>query len=128
MTNNKQFKKLINLNIDEFMNKIPKVGCILGLDLGEKRIGIAISDAVLKRYWLINKVRGRAALGYTGPRSFATRADGTELPVVARDYSSYIGLRHNELDYYTKSRHTANIMADLINDTDDTKNNDIETR
>ncbi len=44
MTNNKQFKKLINLNIDEFMNKIPKVGCILGLDLGEKRIGIAISD------------------------------------------------------------------------------------
>ena len=85
-------------------------------------------DAVLKRYWLINKVRGRAALGYTGPRSFATRADGTELPVVARDYSSYIGLRHNELDYYTKSRHTANIMADLINDTDDTKNNDIETR
>ena len=44
MTNNKQFKKLINLNIDEFMNKIPEVGCILGLDLGEKRIGIAISD------------------------------------------------------------------------------------
>ena len=44
MTNNKQFKKLINLNIDEFMNKITEVGCILGLDLGEKRIGIAISD------------------------------------------------------------------------------------
>ena len=42
MTNNKQFKKLINLNIDEFMNKIPKVGSILGLDLGEKRIGVAI--------------------------------------------------------------------------------------
>jgi hypothetical protein len=76
-------------------------------------------DAVLKRYWLLNKVRGRVALGYTGPRSFAPRADGTELPVVARDYSSYIGLRHDELDYYTKSRHAANIMADLINDTDD---------
>ena len=30
MTNSKQFKKLINLNIDEFMNKIPEVGCILG--------------------------------------------------------------------------------------------------
>ena len=44
MTINKQFKKLINLNIDEFINKIPEVGCILGLDLGEKRIGIAISD------------------------------------------------------------------------------------
>jgi hypothetical protein len=85
-------------------------------------------DAVLKRYWLINKVRGRLALGYTGPRSFAPRADGTELPVVARDYSSYIGLRHDELDYYTKSRHAANIMADLINDTDDTETDDIETR
>ena len=44
MTNNKQFKKLIYLNIDEFINKIPEIGCILGLDLGEKRIGIAISD------------------------------------------------------------------------------------
>ena len=72
---------------------------------------------------MINKVRGRLALGYTGPRSFAPRADGTELPVVARDYSSYIGLRHDELDYYTKSRHAANIMADLINDTDDTETN-----
>ena len=85
-------------------------------------------DAVLKRYWLLNKVRGRVALGYTGPRSFAPRADGTELPVVARDYSSYIGLRHDELDYYTKSRHAANIMADLINDTDDTETNNTETR
>lgn len=85
-------------------------------------------DAVLKRYWLLNKVRGRVALGYTGPRSFAPRADGSELPVVARDYSSYIGLRHDELDYYTKSRHAANIMADLINDTNDTEINDTEIR
>jgi len=85
-------------------------------------------DAVLKRYWLLNKVRGRVALGYTGPRSFAPRADGSELPVVARDYSSYVGLRHDELDYYTKSRHAANIMADLINDTDDTEINDTRNR
>ena len=85
-------------------------------------------DAVLKRYWLLNKVRGRVALGYTGPRSFAPRADGTELPVVARDYSSYIGLRHDELDYYTKSRLAANIMADLINDTDDTETDSNESR
>ena len=76
-------------------------------------------DAVLKRYWRLNKVRGRAALGYTGPRSFAPRADGTDLPIVARDYSAYIGPRHDELGYYTKSRLAANIMADLINDSDD---------
>ena len=44
MTNSKQFKKLINVNIDEFTKQIPKLGSILGLDLGEKRIGIAISD------------------------------------------------------------------------------------
>ena len=44
MTNNKQFKKLITFNIDEFTNLIPDLGCILGLDLGEKRIGVAISD------------------------------------------------------------------------------------
>jgi len=44
MTNSKQFKKLINFNIDEFIKQIPKIGSILGLDLGEKRIGIAISD------------------------------------------------------------------------------------
>jgi len=77
-------------------------------------------DAVLKRYWLIDRVRGRVALGYTGPRSFAPRVDGSQLPVVARDYSSYIGLRHDELDYYTKSRHAGNILANLINDIDDT--------
>ena len=77
-------------------------------------------DAILKRYWLIDRVRGRVALGSTGPRSFAPRADGSKLPIVARDYSSYIGLRHDELDYYTKSRHAGNIMSNLINDIDDT--------
>jgi len=44
MTNSKQFKKLITYNIHEFNKLIPNLGCILGLDLGEKRIGVAISD------------------------------------------------------------------------------------
>ena len=44
MINSKQFKKLITYNIDEFTNLIPNIGCILGLDLGDKRIGVAISD------------------------------------------------------------------------------------
>ena len=44
MTNSKQFKNLINLDINEFVKQIPAIGSILCLDLGEKRIGIAISD------------------------------------------------------------------------------------
>ena len=44
MTNSKQIKKLFTFNIDEFNKLIPNLGCILGLDLGEKRIGVAISD------------------------------------------------------------------------------------
>ena len=44
MTYSKQFKKLFTFNIDEFNKLIPNLGCILGLDLGEKRIGVAISD------------------------------------------------------------------------------------
>ena len=44
MTNDKQFKKLINFDINKFITQIPATGSILGLDLGEKRIGIAISD------------------------------------------------------------------------------------
>ena len=54
-------------------------------------------DAILKRYWLIDRVQGRLALGYTGPRSFAPRADGSTLPVISRDCSNAIGVKHDEL-------------------------------
>ncbi|MGI9471445.1 MAG: hypothetical protein ACR2NZ_07940 [Rubripirellula sp.] len=75
-------------------------------------------DAVLKRYWLLDRVRGRMALGYSGPRVFASRADGTKLPVFSRDCSPSIGLQHDELDYYRKSCHAGSIMAKLIDDID----------
>ncbi len=73
-------------------------------------------DAVLKRYWLIDRVRGRMALGYSGPTSFANRFDGTKLPVFARDCSPSIGLQHDELDYYQKACHAGSEMAKLIDD------------
>ncbi len=44
MTNSKQLRKLITLDIKEFSNMIPLSGSILGLDLGDKRIGLAICN------------------------------------------------------------------------------------
>lgn len=74
------------------------------------------SDVVLKRYWLINRVRGESALGYTGPTSFARRIDGTRLPVMSKDCSSIVGLQHSELDYYQKSCRAGRKMSALIDD------------
>jgi hypothetical protein len=75
-------------------------------------------DAVLKRYWLIDRVRGRMALGYSGPSSFAERFDGSTLPVLSRDCSPSVGLQHDELDYYRKSCRAGFEMARLIDDLD----------
>lgn len=73
-------------------------------------------DAVLKRYWLLNKMRGRMALGYTGPRSLAPRVDGSKVPVRSRDCARFIGLAHGELDYYQSRCRAGSVMASLIND------------
>lgn len=73
-------------------------------------------DAVLKRYWLIDRVRGRMALGYSGPTRFSDRYDGEHLPVFARDCSPTVGLRHDELDYYQKDCRAGSQMARLIDD------------
>lgn len=71
-------------------------------------------DIVLKRYWLLDKVRGRMALGYSGPTQFGPRADGSRLPVSARDCSPSIGPAHDELDYYAKDCRAGSEMASLI--------------
>jgi hypothetical protein len=73
-------------------------------------------DAVLKRYWLLDRVRGAMALGYTGPRSFAPRVDGSRLPVRARDCSPSVGTKHSELDYYGGNCRAGAEMAAMIND------------
>ncbi|MEC7408069.1 MAG: hypothetical protein VYB72_04600 [Planctomycetota bacterium] len=73
-------------------------------------------DAILKRYWLIDRVQGRLALGYTGPRSFAPRADGSTLPVISRDCSNAIGVKHDELYYFQKSCNAGREIAKLINE------------
>ncbi len=73
-------------------------------------------DVVLKRYWLVDKVRGQMALGYSGPTEFGPRADGSRLPVRSRDCSQYIGPAHDELDYYVKGCRAGSEMASLIDD------------
>jgi hypothetical protein len=71
-------------------------------------------DVVLKRYWLIEKVRRETALGFSGPSCFASRADGTRLPVRSRDCSPSVKLRHSELDYYQKGCNAGCDMSRLI--------------
>ena len=44
MTNSKQLRKLITIDITEFFHMIPDSGSILCLDLGNKRIGLAICN------------------------------------------------------------------------------------
>jgi Alpha/beta hydrolase of unknown function (DUF900) len=75
-------------------------------------------DAVLKRYWLIDRVRGSMALGYSGPRVFAPREDGSTISVRSRDCSVAVGRQHAELDYYTSECGGGSEMAALINDID----------
>jgi hypothetical protein len=72
-------------------------------------------DAVLKRYWLIEKVRRETALGFSGPTVFAPRANGTRLPVRSRDCSPSVRLRHLELDYYRNACDAGCDMARMIN-------------
>lgn len=71
-------------------------------------------DSVLKRYWLLDRVRSNVALGYSGPRTFGLRFDGSRLPVIARDFAQIIGRNHDEIVYYEKDYHTSSEMARLI--------------
>ena len=79
-------------------------------------------DAILKRYWLIERVRGQMALGYSGPTRFAARYDGTPLPVVSRDCSAIVGLEHDELDYYNSRCRAGSAIGQLIDETASRRN------
>ena len=73
-------------------------------------------DAVLKRYWLIDRVRGAMALGYSGPSHFAPRFDQSKLPVVSRDCAAWVGRDHRELEYYERNCRAGRAMSALIHD------------
>ncbi len=71
-------------------------------------------DAVLKRYWLLDQVRGRMALGFTGPRGIGPRVDGSPMEVHSCDCSLSLGIYHDEKKYYTESCQAGRQMAKLI--------------
>ncbi len=71
-------------------------------------------DVVLKRYWLLEQVRGRMALGYTGPHGIGPRFDGSPMPVHSCDCSLSMGIYHDEKKYYTESCQAGRQMARLI--------------
>ncbi len=71
-------------------------------------------DAVLKRYWIIDRIRGEVALGYSGPKTFAPRIDGTPLPVRSRDCSPAVGIKHDEEDYYSRTCGAGRELGPLV--------------
>lgn len=71
-------------------------------------------DRALKNYWRIDRMRNATALGFTGPRVFAPRYDGTPLPVQSRNCGAFLGFRHDEEDYYAKPCMAGRQMGLLI--------------
>lgn len=71
-------------------------------------------DFALKYFKLISRVPGSEALGYTGPRCFAPRYDGTQLPIRSRDCSTTVGNHHSEKRYYEHACYAGREMASLI--------------
>jgi len=74
-------------------------------------------DAILKRYWLLDKVRENRALGFTGPIGLAPGFDGQPIPLFSRDCSLTVGIRHDEKKYYTEACRAGRQMAKLVNST-----------
>ncbi|MCM2374016.1 alpha/beta hydrolase family protein [Aporhodopirellula aestuarii] len=71
-------------------------------------------DIALKYFKLISKNPMSQALGYTGPRYFAPRHDGTPLLIRAHDCSSTVGNHHSEKRYYEHSCCAGREMASLV--------------
>lgn len=71
-------------------------------------------DAVLKRYWLVDRDRRGLALGYTGPTRIAPGVDGLPIPLTKCDCARYLGLAHNEQEYYTDGCNAGRVMATLV--------------
>ncbi|WP_419194007.1 alpha/beta hydrolase [Novipirellula herctigrandis] len=73
-------------------------------------------DAVLKRYWLLDKVRGAVALGLGRMQSIVPTVDNQAIQLRALDFSRAIGITHDELDYYQSRFDAGKEMARLISD------------
>ncbi|WP_146389885.1 alpha/beta hydrolase [Allorhodopirellula solitaria] len=74
-------------------------------------------DIALRFFKLVSRNPGGQALGYTGPRCFARRHDGTPLPVRAFDCAQTVGNHHSEKLYYEQAHCAGHEMGSLIEST-----------
>lgn len=74
-------------------------------------------DAVLKRFWLVEYGSRGPALGYAGPTRIAAGFNGMPVPLVKCDCARFLGLAHNEKEYYTDGCNAGGAMAMLIRKT-----------
>lgn len=74
-------------------------------------------DAVLKRFWLVESGSRGPALGYAGPTRIAAGFDGMPVPLTKCDCARFLGLAHNEQEYYTDGCNAGRSLANLIRNT-----------
>ncbi len=74
-------------------------------------------DIALRFFKLVSRELGGQALGYTGPRCFAPRYDGTALPILAFDCAQMVGNHHSEKLYYEQAGCAGHEMGSLIEST-----------
>jgi hypothetical protein len=95
-------------------------GCYHGLatkNISNLTILYNSRDAVLKRFWLVELDSRGPALGYAGPRRIAPGFDGMPVPLIKCDCARFLGLAHNEQEYYTDGCNAGRSMATLIRKT-----------
>ena len=71
-------------------------------------------DLILKRYWILDPSEWSKALGQAGGLQFGPGYDGLPLSVKRYNCSRYIGRRHEEEDYYSRTCGGGAVMARLI--------------
>ncbi|QDT10478.1 alpha/beta hydrolase [Planctomycetes bacterium K23_9] len=72
-------------------------------------------DVALRNHWRLSRERSSEALGFSGPRRFGLRVDGTRLPVKALNCTASVRARHAERFYYDRACSAGRQMANLIN-------------
>ncbi len=72
-------------------------------------------DVALRNYWRVSRQRSSQALGFSGPRCFGPRIDGSRLPVHAVNCTTTVRAQHAERLYYERHCNAGHQMACLIN-------------
>jgi len=84
-------------------------------------------DVALRNHWRLTRERSSEALGFSGPRFFGRRFDGTQLPIRALNCTRSVRTRHGERFYYERACSAGQQMACLINQSISAENLHIKT-